>query len=96
MKLEKKDFEFLPEMIENTIEKYFNNSTNKEFEKKIFNIQQTANEIGKSYNFVVSLMKKGYLKTTKDGKHITGKEINNYLGFVDNKKAVSDSKFEAV
>ena len=81
-------------MITESIEDYFKNRTNKEFEKKIFNIQQTAKELGKSYNFVTSLIKKDFLKTTKDGKFITGKEINNYLGFTENKKAVSNDNFE--
>ncbi len=93
MKLEKKDFEFLPGLIYESIENYFDNKEKKGFEKKIFNISETAKEIGKSYNFVSSLMKKGYLKTTKDGKHISGKEINRYLG-IQNKDAVSNSKIE--
>jgi len=80
MKLEEKDFEFLQPMINKGLETFFNRKEKKEFEKRIFNITETAKEIGKSYNFVVSLITKGFLKTTKDGKFITGKEINQYLG----------------
>jgi len=94
MKLEKQDFEFLQPMINKGIETYFNTKENKAFEKKIFNITETAKEIGKSYNFVVSLIKKGYLKTTKDGKHTSGKEINNFLN--DQYKNVNTRNKETV
>lgn len=94
MKLEKKDFDFLQPMINKGIETFFKNKENSEFENKIFNITETSKEIGKTYNFVVSLIKKGFLKTTKDGKFITGLEINNYLGLSDNKNAVSNGNSE--
>ena len=80
MIIEKKDFDFLPDMIKGIMEELYEKRENNEYEKRIFNIQQTSNELGKSYNFVVSLIKKGYLKTTKDSKHVSGKEINRYLG----------------
>ena len=51
----------------------------KKFEKKIFNIMETAEIIGKSYDFVSNLIKDETLKTMPDNKHITGKEINKYL-----------------
>jgi len=79
MKLEQKDIEILRPLIENTIQKALAEKENKEFEKKIFNITQTAELIGKSYNFVSNLIKEGYLETTADGKHVSGKEINKYL-----------------
>ena len=79
MELEKKDFEFLQPMINQGIENYFKQKEKADFEKKIFNITQTAEIMGKTYNFVAGLMRKGYLKTTLDGKHLTGAEINNYL-----------------
>ena len=85
MIIEKKDFDFLPDMIKEIMEDLFNKRENNEYEKRIFNVQQTSNEIGKSYNFVVKLIKTGYLKTTTDGKHVTGKEINRYLGESDDR-----------
>ena len=64
MIIEKKDFDFLPDMIKEIMEELYEKKENNEYEKRIFNIQQTANELGKSYNFVVGLVKKRYLKTT--------------------------------
>ena len=79
MKLEQTDLEVFKLMIKQTITDYFNKKENKEFEKKIFNITQTAEIIGKAYNFVSDRIKDETLKTTADNKHITGKEINRFL-----------------
>ena len=94
MNLEKKDFEFLQPMIYKSIETYFKNKENADFEKQIFNKTQTAEKLGRSYGFITNLINAGYLKTTADGKHITGLEINNYLGITDNKKTVSNGNIE--
>ncbi len=94
MKLEEKDFEFLQPMINKGINEYFENKENKEFEKKTFNISETEKIINCSYNFVKKLIQDGYLKTTADGKFITGLEINKYLGITDNKKTVSNGNVE--
>ncbi len=80
MKLEPQDFEILKPIIEQSIIKTLTNLQEKEYERKIFNFTQAAKEIGKSYNFTRNLVNKGFLKTTIDNEHITGKQINEYLG----------------
>ena len=79
MKLEAQDFEILKPIIKESIVETLTDLKNKEFEKKIHNITETAQIMGKSYNFVDGLIKKGLLKTTNDNKHVTGKEINRFL-----------------
>jgi len=93
MKFEQKDFEFLPGMIQESIKNYFDKKEHKEFEKQTFNITETCKIINRSYNYVKDLITDGYLKTTSDGKFISGKEINRYLG-EQNKNAVSTDKIE--
>lgn len=80
MKFETSDFEILKPIIKETIDSYFIEKEKKEFEMKIFNITQAAEIFGKAYNWVSDRMKDGTLKTTSDGKHISGKEINRFLG----------------
>lgn len=80
MKLEPQDYESLEPIIYKSLTRYFKEHENNEFEKKIFNITQAAEQLGKSYNWVSERMKDGTLKTTSDGMYISGKEINRYLG----------------
>lgn len=80
MRLEPTDLEMLAPIIKSTLEKFFNEKEKNDFEKKIFNITQTKEILGKTYGWVVNRIEDGTLKTTIDGKHITGKEINRYLG----------------
>lgn len=80
MRLEQKDLEMFAPIIERTLKKYFDEKEKNEFEKRIFNITQTKEILGKTYNWVVDRIKDETLKTTSDGKYISGKEINRYLG----------------
>ena len=80
MKFEPKDFEAFKPMIEETIKSCFIEQKNKDFEKQVFTVTQVKKMLGKSYNWVKSKIKDGTLKTTSDGEHISGKELNRYLG----------------
>lgn len=80
MKFETTDFEFLKPMIQESLESYFIKKEKNDFEMKLYNITQTAEMLHKTYNWVVARINDGTFKTTIDGKHITGKEINRYLG----------------
>lgn len=80
MRLEPTDLEMFAPIIERTLKNYFDKKNKNDFEKKIFNITQTKEILGKTYNWVADRIKDGTLKTTIDGKHVTGKEINRYLG----------------
>jgi hypothetical protein len=80
MKFEPKDFEVFKPMIIETIKDCFNDQINQDFEKKLYSITQAQKILGMSYNWVSGKIKDGTLKTTSDGKYITGKELNRYLG----------------
>ncbi|NPA44419.1 MAG: hypothetical protein GXO49_02690 [Chlorobi bacterium] len=54
------------------------------FEKQTFTKTEVAEMMNKSYNYVTSLINKGYLKTTLDGKLITGRAINEYYNEIEN------------
>jgi len=51
-----------------------------DFEKETFSIKDTSIKIKRSENYVRKLIAQGVIKTTIDGKFITGMEINSYLG----------------
>lgn len=80
MKLESNDFDILKPFIKESIVTTLTELNKQEFEKKIYNYTQTAEIMGKSYNWVTDRIKDETLKATTDGKYITGKEINRYLG----------------
>ncbi len=80
MKFEPKDFEIIEPIIKKTIDEYFIEKEKRDFEKQIFTVTQVKTMLGKSYNWVKSKIKDRTLKTTSDGEHISGKELNRYLG----------------
>lgn len=79
MKLEPQDSLSIEPVIYKSISRYFEKKEREDFEKKIFDIQQTANIMGKSYNWVDSRMKDCTLSASEDGEHVSGKVINKYL-----------------
>jgi len=80
MKFEIQDLAILKDFIKESVKEEFETHREKEFEKRIYNISETAKILKKSYNYVSNQIKSGNLKPTADGKHISGKEINRYLG----------------
>jgi len=82
MKLEQTDLEVFRLMIKQTITDYFNKKENKEFEHRLFTIKEVIKMTHKSYGYIRGLIDKGTLKTTKDGKFISGKAINDFLQII--------------
>ena len=77
---------FIEVTIENTLRKILNETENKEYAKKLFTINQASKELGRHRDTIVKMIKADYIKTTPDGKYISGAEIMNYK---QNKKADS-------
>ena len=80
MKFEPKDFEIIEPIIKKSLDEYFREKEKNDFEKKLYSISEIQKILGMSYNWVAGKIKDGTLKTTSDGKFVTGKEINSYLG----------------
>ncbi len=92
MKLEKEDFNFLKDIVKDVFTEFETERQNKDFERKTFTTQETAEQIGRSYNHVSNLVKRGILQTTADGKFISGYEINRYLRINNEKTAPSETE----
>ncbi len=67
-------------LVRTAVSEAYNNHQEKEFEKMTFNIKETAKKLKRSENFIRKLVNQEIIKTTADGKFITGKELNKYLG----------------
>ena len=80
--------------IENAVRKVLTEKENKEFEKKLFNRKQASEMLNIHATTLTNKIIAGYLKTTADDKHITGLEINRFLGQQANKKTVSNGNIE--
>lgn len=70
----------LVELVKQAVSEAFNQTKEKDFIKKTFNVKETAKVLNRSENYIRKIIHLGVLKTTADGKFITGKEINKYLG----------------
>jgi excisionase family DNA binding protein len=46
---------------------------------KLFSCTEIAKRLGIAYNTVKKLIREGKLKTTRDGKYVTERAINDYL-----------------
>jgi len=80
--------------IEKAVRKVLNEKENNEFEKQLFNRKQASEIFNIHPTTLTNKIDAGYIKTTPDGKFISGAEINRYLGIADNKKAVSNGNLE--
>jgi len=78
------NFSISPEDFKNAIElslrKVLREKQNEEFGKQLFSINHVAREILKiSWSTLDKKIKAGFIRTTPDGKFITGHEIDRYL-----------------
>lgn len=70
----------LVELVKRAVSEAYSQTREKDFDRKTFNIKETAKILNRSENYIRKIIQQGVLKTTSDGKFITGKEINKYLG----------------
>jgi hypothetical protein len=64
--------------IEKTVRKVLNEKSENEYDSKVFSINEAAKEIGCAWQTVRNLIDSNTIKTTIDGKFITGSEIKRY------------------
>lgn len=80
LSVEQIDKSELIELVKQAVSEAYNQTKEKDFNRKTYNIKETAGILNRSENYIRKIISQGVLKTTSDGKFITGKEINRYLG----------------
>jgi len=80
IELEQLDKEELAEIVKASVSEVLKMKAEDNFEKQTFNIKDAAKILKRSENYLRKIVTQGILKTTSDGKFITGKELNRYLG----------------
>lgn len=70
----------LIELVKQAVSEAYSQTKESDFDRKTYNIKETAKILNRSENYIRKIISQGVLKTTSDGKFITGKEINRYLG----------------
>lgn len=70
----------LEQLVMDSVFKAISKEKEDSFEKQTFNVKETAGILKRSEAYVRKMIGQGILKTTAEGKFVTGKEINKYLG----------------
>lgn len=78
----------LKELVKDAVIEVLKVNTSQEFERNIFSKKETSEILKRSESFVRTLVSEGILRTTADGKFISGYEINRYL-MIQNEKTAS-------
>jgi hypothetical protein len=80
IQIEQLDRSELVELVKQSVNEALREKERTDFEKQTFNIKEAAEIIKKSDTHVRRLIRDGLLRTTADGKFVSGRELNRYLG----------------